>query len=191
MPYVNKKSLREEFEDLKSEFEKLSTENKITKESRVLFKAMLMLFDVMLVVFMEKTTRIQVYPHHRLKKMKPQRLQATNLREKSKTANFLIIPTQKNRPKLQRFLHAQHCGEDLRNTISQKPERRTRIDIIFEKVVCHVDAKIKECPRCKAKNKGHFPSDMHGPLQYGPGIKAYHRCLGLIAQHEYQSSNLF
>ena len=52
-------------------------------------------------------------------------------------------------------------------------ERRTKIDIVFEKVVEHVDAEIKQCPTCKATVKGKFPADMHGPLQYGSGLKAF------------------
>jgi transposase len=73
------------------------------------------------------------------------------------------------------------CGEDLGHTPCVGHERRTKIDIIFEKVVSHVDAEIKECPRCQARTKGHFPADMPGPLQYGPGVKAYVLSL-LIAQ---------
>ena len=44
-------------------------------------------------------------------------------------------------------------------------ERRTKIDIVFEKVVEHVDAEVKQCPVCDATVKGRFPADMHGPLQ--------------------------
>ncbi|WP_294077941.1 hypothetical protein, partial [Thiolapillus sp.] len=39
-------------------------------------------------------------------------------------------------------------------TPCQGVERRTRIDIIFEKVVTHVDAEIKQCPQCRTRNKG-------------------------------------
>ena len=60
-------------------------------------------------------------------------------------------------------------------------ERRTRIDIVFEKVVSHVDAEIKQCPQCQAQTKGTFPAQMSGPLQYGPGIRAYALNL-LVAQ---------
>jgi len=73
------------------------------------------------------------------------------------------------------------CGEDLSNTPCVGHERRTRIDIIFEKQISHIDAEIKQCPRCEAQTKGRFPADMPGPLQYGPGIKAYVLNL-LIAQ---------
>jgi transposase len=65
------------------------------------------------------------------------------------------------------------CGEDLSRIPSNGYERRTRIDIVFEKVVSHVDAEIKRCPQCRAQTKGAFPQDLCGPLQYGPGIKAY------------------
>ena len=46
------------------------------------------------------------------------------------------------------------CGEDLSKTPCQKFERRTRIDIIFEKGVTHVDAEIRQCPQCRTRNKG-------------------------------------
>jgi hypothetical protein len=65
------------------------------------------------------------------------------------------------------------CGEDLSQTASSGHERRTRIDIVFEKVVTHVDAEIKTCPSCQGQTKGEFPADMSGPLQYGLGVKAY------------------
>ena len=65
------------------------------------------------------------------------------------------------------------CGEDLQHTPAQGHERRTRIDIIFEKVVDHMDAEIKQCPVCDAVTKGSFPADRQGPLQYGLGIKAF------------------
>ena len=65
------------------------------------------------------------------------------------------------------------CGKDLKDAPCQDHERRTKIDIIFEKVVEHVDAEIKHCDDCDATVKGKFPSDMSGPFQYGNGLKAY------------------
>ena len=52
-------------------------------------------------------------------------------------------------------------------------ERRTCVDIVFEKRVEHVDAEIKHCPCCHHVTKGQFPSDLAGPVQCGLGIKAY------------------
>jgi len=65
------------------------------------------------------------------------------------------------------------CAEDLSDVPCTHHERRTKIDIIFEKVVEHVDAEVKQCPTCEATVKGQFPADMPGPLQYGDGLKAF------------------
>jgi len=65
------------------------------------------------------------------------------------------------------------CGEDLTDTPCLHHERRTKIDIVFEKVVEHVDAEVKTCPVCEATVKGRFPADIPGPLQYGAGLKAF------------------
>ena len=67
----------------------------------------------------------------------------------------------------------QRCGEDLTDAACTGRERRTLIDIVFEKVVRHVDAQIKHCARCHTETRACFPHQMPGPLQYGPGIKAY------------------
>ena len=65
------------------------------------------------------------------------------------------------------------CAENLTDVPCIHYERRTKIDIIFEKVVKHIDAEIKQCPVCKTTIKAKFPTDMHGPLQYGEGLKAF------------------
>ena len=67
----------------------------------------------------------------------------------------------------------EHCAEDLSDVRPHATERRTKIDIIFEKVITHVDAQSKKCPSCHKQTTGKFPADMPGPLQYGLGLKAY------------------
>lgn len=67
----------------------------------------------------------------------------------------------------------QVCGQDLTQTVCEGHERRTKIDIIFEKAVEHLDAEIKQCSHCGTIVKGSFPADMPGRLQYGNGLKAY------------------
>ncbi len=42
------------------------------------------------------------------------------------------------------------CGVELSKTPCQGHERRTKIDSVFEKVVEHIDAEIKQCPNCEA-----------------------------------------
>ncbi len=186
MPTVNKQSLREEFDALKAEFERLSGAGKLAAESRALFQAMLMLFEVLMAVFMEKRTA------------KDRSNSSLPSSQTAKDDDTATRPGAKGKGKVQNDACAgntrtletvqvvevnqcETCGEDLSATPCQGHERRTRIDIIFEKVVSHVDAQIKQCPHCQARTKGRFPADMPGPLQYGPGIKAYVLNL-LIAQ---------
>ncbi len=66
-----------------------------------------------------------------------------------------------------------HCGENLETLPAQDHERRTLIDIVFEKVVEQTDAEIKQCPVCEETTKADFPDSLSGPLQYGAGLKAY------------------
>jgi transposase len=178
MASVNKHSLREEFDTLKAEFERLCADGKLAAESRALFQALLMLFEVLMAVFMERRTA------------KDSRNSSLPSSQTTKDDNTAIQPGANGKGKAQNDVLSGNtrtvetvqlapvnqcgtCGEDLSDTPCQGHERRTRIDIIFEKVVSHVDAEIKQCPQCQAQTKGQFPADMSGPLQYGPGIRAY------------------
>ena len=64
-------------------------------------------------------------------------------------------------------------SQDLSDVLCIDHERRTKIDMVFEKVIDHVDAEIKRCPACGATIKGVFPPDIHGLLQYGDGLKTF------------------
>jgi transposase len=177
MASVNKASLREEFETLKGQFERLCTEGKMAEESRTLFRAMLMLFEVLMAVFMEKRTtkssRNSSLPSSQTNKDESTPQSGAKAKgqgyDKGHCGNTRTVETVALSP----VNVCENCGEDLSDTPCQGHERRTRIDIIFEKVLSHVDAEIKQCPRCQAQTKGGFPQDLSGPLQYGSGIKAY------------------
>ena len=186
MAAVNKTSLREEFDSLKAEFKRLSSGDKMTAESRALFQAMLMLFEVLMAVFMEKRT-----PKHNRNSSKPSsqtpRDDSATSQSGAKGKGTAHNDARSGHTRtvetiaVAKVNQCETCGEDLSDTPCQGHERRTRIDIIFEKVVNHVDAQIKQCPYCETQTKGRFPADMSGPLQYGPGIKAFALNL-LIAQ---------
>jgi transposase len=186
MAAVNKQSLREEFDALKAEFERLTANGKMAAESRALFQAMLMLFEVLMAVFMEKRTpkdnRNSSLPSSQTAK-EDNTASQPGAKGKGKSQNNALSGNTRTVETVQIASVNQCgiCGEDLSDTPCQGHERRTRIDIIFEKVVSHVDAEIKQCPGCQSQTKGRFPADMPGPLQYGPGIKAYVLNL-LIAQ---------
>jgi transposase len=177
MARLEKASLREEFDTIKGQFEQLCAEGKMGADSRALFQALLMLFELLMAVFMEKRTaknsRNSGLPPSQTANddSAPQAGAKAKGREHhhSRSENTRTVETVEVIP----VTACDSCGEDLRDAPCRDHERRTRIDIVFEKVVTHVDAEIKSCPHCGAQSKGTFPSEMAGPLQYGPGIKAY------------------
>jgi len=185
MAGVNKESLREEFDSIKVQFKHLSAAGKLTDESRILIQGMITLFEVLIAVFMEKLTpknnRNSSLPSSQTAKDETATIPGSKGKGKGyngiRSGNTRTIETIEVAPVNQ----CEICGEDLSSTPCRKHERRTRIDIIFEKTVSHVDAEVKVCPRCKTQTKGHFPADLQGPLQYGPGVRAYALNL-LIAQ---------
>ena len=186
MSSVNKKSLREEFDTLKAQFERLCTEDKMGSESRALVQAMLMLFELLMAVFMERRTTKDSKNSSKPSSQTPKDETAASqpgAKGKGKEQNNARSGNTRTVETVQvAEVHAcETCGYYLSNTPCDAHERRTKIDIIFEKVVSHVDAEIKQCPACQARTKGRFPADMPGPLQYGPGVKAYVLNL-LIAQ---------
>ena len=186
MASVNQQSLREEFNALKGRFGQLCTEGKVSAESRALFEALLMLLQVLMAVFMEKHTlknsANSSRPSSQTQKdetaiSRPGAHGKGKAYRETRCANTRTVETVQ----VSMVSFCEHCGEDLRQVPCQGYERRTQIDIVFEKLVTHVDAEIKPCPQCGARARGPFPEGFSGPLQYGAGIKAYVLNL-LIAQ---------
>ena len=178
MAGVNKQSLREEFATLKGRFAQLSTDGKITAEGRALIEALLMLLQVLMAVFMErhtpKTSTNSSRPSSQTAKdetaiSRPGTHTKGKVHDAARSANTRTVETVQ----VSTVSFCEDCGEDLRKLPSQGCERRTRIDIVFEKVLTHVDAEIKSCPQCGAEVRGAFPEAFSGPVQYGAGIKAY------------------
>ena len=176
MPSVNKQSLRQEFDQLRMRFDNLSTEGKISPEASALIQAMIMLFELLIAVFMEKNTRKNnrnsSIPSSQTEK---DTTAVTGTNGKGKKQNDALSGNTRTveTTQIAKVKDCEFCGEALDDIPVTSHERRTKIDIIFEKVVNHVDAEIKICPHCDMPNKGRFPEDLPGPLQYGPGIKGY------------------
>ena len=153
MASVNRESLREEFGALKERFGRLCTDGKVTAESRALFEALLMLLQVLMAVFMEKNT-----PKNSTNSSKPgsqtpkDETAITRLGTHGK--GKLLHETRSGNTRtvesveVSKVSFCEECGEDLHKVRCQGYERRTQIDIVFEKVVTHVDAEIKSCPHC-------------------------------------------
>lgn len=177
MSTVNKLSLREEVERLKNEFDQLAKEKKINSETKMLCQSMLMLINLLVSIFLEKTTKktsknSSIPPSQTEKdesSTQPGAKGKGKLESDSTVDNARTIETVTQAT----VEYCDVCGEDLSKIESHDHERRTKIDIIFEKTIEHYDAQKKICPNCNSEVKGTFPSDMHGPLQYGDGIRAY------------------
>ncbi len=186
MASVNKQSLREEFDALKGRFEQLVADGKMAGESRALVEALLMLLQLLMAVFLEQHTSKTSTNSSRPSSQTPKDETAISRSgthgkgkalDQGRSSNTRPVETVQ----LAKLTFCDHCGEDLRKVPCRGHERRTKIDIVFEKVVLHVDAEIKRCPHCRMQSRAPFPEAFAGALQYGAGIKAYALNL-LIAQ---------
>jgi len=178
MASLDKTSVRNEVGRLRTDFERLCTEGKITSETKVLMNSMFIIVELILSIFLEKTTKKDSKnsskPSSQTEK-DDSSLARPGSNGKGKNENDAIATNThvKETVTLSKALQCDVCGEVLHNMPCIRLERRTKIDIVFEKVVEHIDAEIKQCPTCDSMVKGQFPSDMHGPLQYGDGLKAF------------------
>ena len=186
MASVNKQSLREEFDALKVRFEQLLAQGKMAGESRALVEALLMLLRLLMAVFMEQHTSKTSTNSSKPSSQTPKDDSAISRSgthgkgkalDQARSSNTRSVETVQ----VAKLTFCEHCGEDLHKLACRGHERRTKIDIVFEKVVEHVDAEIKRCPHCHTQSTAPFPEQFCGPVQYGRGIKAYVLNL-LIAQ---------
>ena len=178
MASVNKQSLREEFDALEGRFKQQCAEGRMTADNRDLFQALLMLLELLMAVFMEKHTPKTSANSGRPSSQTPKDETAISRPghhskgkklDQARSANTRTVETIQ----IARVAFCEHCGEDLHTARCRGHERRTQIDIVFEKVVTHIDAEIKRCPKCHEATRAPFPEAFCGPLHYGAGIKAY------------------
>ena len=177
MANVDKTSMRGQVEKLKSDFEQLRRDGKITLEVQAIMSSMLMIVELILAIFLERTTKknsanSSIPPSQTDKdnsslpdtgsKNKGQKTGGEKVKNRRTRETVTVAPV----------FFCDACGTDLEHA-TYTVERRTKIDIVFEKVVEHVDAEIKQCPSCRRTVKGKFPADMPGPLQYGLGVQAF------------------
>lgn len=179
MSTVNGQSVREEAERIKAEFGRLAASKNIDTELNMLIQSMLMLINLLIAIFLEKTTKKNnknsSKPSSQTEKDESA-LTNTGTNGKGRQESNAVANNTRTVEKsvtISKVSRCNVCGQDLRDVACEHTERRTMIDIVFEKVVKHVEAEIKQCITCNSTVKGKFPSDMPGPLQYGNGLKAY------------------
>ena len=174
----NTASIKEEAQRLNQEFANISAAKKVDKELAMLIKSMLVLINLLVAIFMEKkvtknsknssqpssqTIKDESTPSESKTNGKGKAENNETASNTKTTVNIATIEVNQ----------CDICGENLSNIKCNHTERRTQVDIIFEKTINHIDAEIKQCPNCDSIVKGEFPDDMPGPFQYGNGIKAY------------------
>ncbi len=178
MASIDKQSVRSKFDEIKSNFQEQVDSGKVNPEVSAMFNALIMLFEIVLSIFLERKTKknsknSSIPPSQTNKDESALGSQGSNSKGKNEN-NAIANNTRVNETiTLIQVNTCNICGEDLSQAPAHECERRTKIDIIFEKTMAHFDAEIKQCTACKSTVKGQFPSDMPGPLQYGNGLKAY------------------
>lgn len=178
MASIDKTSVRNEVSRLKADFEKLCADGKTSNEIKVIMNSMFMIIELMLSIFLERATKKNnknsSKPSSQTEKDESSLShQGSNSKGKNENDKLAKNTKIKETVTLSKVPRCDVCGEVLDSAPCIRYERRTKIDIVFEKVIEHVDAEIKQCPTCESIVKGKFPSDMHGPLQYGNGLKAF------------------
>ena len=133
---------------IQDEFDKLTAENKINSESTILFKSMLMLIHLLAAIFLEKLTK-----KNNKNSSKPssqtEKDDSSTLKAGSKGKGKLESDDTAHNTRtvqsvtLNSVEQCDVCGQDLRKTACEHIERRTKIDIVFEKVVEQVDVEVK------------------------------------------------
>ena len=186
MAQLDKVSVREELERCERQFKALVSEKKINSDTEALVQSLLTLVSVLVAIFLEKTTKKtsknSSKPSSQTDKDESS-LEDKGSHKKGRDENNELFANSRTikTEEASAVSECDNCNADLTGTEPKRHERRTIIDIVFEKVVHTVVAEVKDCPECGTECKGKFPHNMPGPLQYGRGIIAYVLNL-LIAQ---------
>lgn len=177
MATIDKQSVRDEVAKLKKEFEEQKSNRKIPPETKLLMQSLFMIVELILSIFLEKkttkTSKNSSIPPSQTGKDESSTDQGSHSKGNKQNDGTVSNTRVNESVTVLSVAECDICGEDLSGVSSHKCERRTKIDIVFEKVIEHADAEIKKCPACKSTVKAKFPADMPGPLQYGNGLKAY------------------
>ncbi len=177
MPKVNTSSVRAEIAQVKQQFDALDGAGQLSAEARALFTTLLLIVELLVAVFLEKSTpknsKNSSIPPSQSEQDKSAKPSGSNKKGPKQNDEQFDNGRTVEGTTISPVTQCGHCRRSLRRVPVFDHERRTRIDLVFEKRVEHVDAEVKQCPHCQATTKGEFPADMAGPEQCGMGVKAY------------------
>ncbi len=178
MANLDKTSVRNEVDRVKADFEALCAKDTVSPEMKALCNSLFMIIDLILSIFLEKTTQkhnqnSSIPSSQTEKDLTTPEQEGSHGKGKAEDNKLAKNTRTKETTSIAEVLNCDVCGENLDSIVASSVETRTKIDIVFEKEVTHVEAQIKECPTCHSTTKGKFPADFHGPLQYGDGLKAF------------------
>ena len=171
-------SMQKNLDELKARRERLLSDGKLNEESAALFDAMLSMLELVVMLFAEKNTpktaRNSGLPSSRSPKDDTARSAKGSKgrgpkHDHSENDNMRMEETFET----SEVRHCDGCGHDLTEVRVTDHEQRRLFDIVFVTTVHQVSAEIKRCPVCERENRGVFPDSMPGPLQYGPGLRAF------------------
>ena len=150
MASLDKTSVRSQVEKVRKDFEQLRSDGKVSPEVQAIMSSMLMIVELILAIFLERTTKknstnSSIPPSQTDKdnssltdpgsKGKGKKADGETVKNRRTIETLTIVPVD----------YCDKCGADLRQ-VGCTHERRTKIDILFEKVVEHVEVEIKQCP---------------------------------------------
>jgi transposase len=162
MATAKKKSLRKEFDKLKSDFIEQASSKPIPSEKVELINDLITMQEMLMAIFLEKNTKKtdknSSKPSSQTKKDnsftdKPGTHGKGTPKTSVATKNVRTVESVTVLP----VTTCERCGRSLADVPCRCLVRRSRIDIVFEKTVEHMDAEVKHCPSCGHANRAAFP----------------------------------
>ena len=175
--WMTKKSIRQELDKAKELIEKGKKEGNVSDDFMSGVNILLSLFEVILTIFLEKKTRKNsgnsgIPPSQDTGSKNDRNGDREQKGKKGSTKGECLdnvhVTTKEETVSPQK---CSNCGNGLKFVEVAEVETRKKIDIFYEVVEESVNSEHKKCPNCETLNKGEFPKEMDGPLQYGTGVK--------------------
>lgn len=161
MASVNTTSIREEITHVKQQLDEQVRSGKVADETRMLISTLLMIVDMLVAIFLEKSTKkgnknssIPSSQTDEDNSSKPRKPKDKRHEHEEPFANSRTEESVEISP----VCRCQHCGENLCHVQVDDYERRTRIDIVFEKRIEHTDAQDQDMPILRVCEQGGFCS---------------------------------